>query len=220
MRRRRDTATVSGRARQYASTESPSISRGKPQIRSESLHTFHRIFPMIKPERIRNTRWGGRRCGVQLRGSTGDAARRRRDARVRGHSDGGSAGTGVPARVQVPGTGRVPVGVTPWRCARQQRGGRPAVSRREACGAFDGLIYAIVGLGAKSTWAGVPPATVPDSLGRKLAEGVPPRTTPARRQGCLRRQSIAAPRRAHRARGPAKRHRARHHPLARDGRTT
>ena len=46
------------------------------------------------------------------------------------------------------------------------------MSRREACGAFDALVDAVIGLGANPTWAGLPPATVPDSLGRSLGQGV------------------------------------------------
>ena len=46
------------------------------------------------------------------------------------------------------------------------------MSRREACGAFDALVHAVIGLGTNPSWAGLPPATVPDSLGRSLGQGV------------------------------------------------
>ena len=91
---------------------------------------------------------------------------------MRSHSDGGSAGTGVPVRAQIPHVGRVPLGVSPRQRVCRQRGGRPAVSRREACGAFDALVHAVIGEGTNPTWTGLPPATVPDSLGHRFAQGV------------------------------------------------
>ena len=46
------------------------------------------------------------------------------------------------------------------------------MSRREACGAFDAFVHAVIGLGTNPTWTGLPPATVPSSLGRSLGQGV------------------------------------------------
>ena len=44
--------------------------------------------------------------------------------------------------------------------------------RAGECGAFDALVHAIVGLGAGSSWYGLPPATAPASLARALGQGV------------------------------------------------
>lgn len=43
---------------------------------------------------------------------------------------------------------------------------------RDAGGAFDALVHAVVGLGAVAGWADLPPATAPGSLGRALGQGV------------------------------------------------
>ena len=43
---------------------------------------------------------------------------------------------------------------------------------RDTGGAVDALVQAIVGLGADSSWPGLPPAMAPESLGRGLGQGV------------------------------------------------
>ena len=42
------------------------------------------------------------------------------------------------------------------------------MSKRDAGGAFDALVHAIVDLGAVPSWAKLPPATAPGSLARAL----------------------------------------------------
>ena len=64
------------------------------------------------------------------------------------------------------------------------------MTRREACGAFDALVHAIIGLSTNPTWGGVPPATAPDSLGRGLGQGVLHGRLPRRAKGaCVGRAS-------------------------------
>ena len=46
------------------------------------------------------------------------------------------------------------------------------MSKRDAGGAFDTLVQAIVSLGDGSSWAQLPPATAPGSLARALGQGV------------------------------------------------
>ena len=46
------------------------------------------------------------------------------------------------------------------------------MSKRDAGGAFDALVHAVVGLGAVPSWARMPPPTAPGSLARALGQGV------------------------------------------------
>ena len=46
------------------------------------------------------------------------------------------------------------------------------MSKRDACGAFDALVHAVIGLDKGSTSTAPPPATAPDNLARALGKGV------------------------------------------------
>ena len=46
------------------------------------------------------------------------------------------------------------------------------MSKRNACGAFDAFVHAVIGLDKASTWTGLPVATAPDNLALALGRGV------------------------------------------------